>query len=52
MLKTIQKKYKYEDNAKFLSMLLATLLSYATRFQRKQGVIENFEYLIKFEEDF
>jgi hypothetical protein len=31
---------------------LATTLSYASHFQQKQGVIENFEYLGKLEEDF
>jgi hypothetical protein len=41
-----------EDNAKFNSAFLATTLSYTTRYRRKQGVIENFEYLGEFEEDF
>jgi hypothetical protein len=40
----------YEDNAKFPSMFLATTLSYATRFRQKWGVIENIEYLGKFED--
>jgi hypothetical protein len=31
---------------------LATMLSYALCFQQKLGVIEHFEYLGKFEEDF
>jgi hypothetical protein len=29
-----------------------TMLSYAARFWQKWGVIENFEYLGEFEEDF
>ncbi len=42
----------YEDNAKFPCMFLATALRCATLFQRKQGVIENFKYLGKFEKDY
>ncbi len=42
----------YEDNAEFHSVFLATTLNYATRFQQKRGVIENFYYLGKFEQDF
>jgi hypothetical protein len=47
MLKTIR-KHSYEDNAKFNSAFSATTLSYALRFQRKRGVIENFKYLGEF----
>jgi hypothetical protein len=47
-----QKTHSYEDNAKFHSAFLLTTLSYASRFRRNQGVIENFEYLGEFEEDF
>jgi hypothetical protein len=42
--------HNYEDNAKFHSAFLAAMLNYATRFRRKWGVIENVEYLGKFEE--
>ncbi len=46
------KTHNYEDNAKFHSAFLPTTLSYASRFRRNRGVIENFEYLDEFEEDF
>jgi hypothetical protein len=46
------KTHSYEDNAKFHSVFSPTTLSYASPFQRNQGVIENFEYLGEFEEDF
>ncbi len=39
------KTHSYEDNTKFNSLFLATMLSNASRFWRKQGVIEYFEYL-------
>jgi hypothetical protein len=44
--------HSYEDNAKFNSAFSATTLSHASRFLRKSGVIENFEYLGKFLEYF
>jgi hypothetical protein len=44
--------HNYEDNAKFHSSFSATTLSYASRFRRKRGVIENLEYLGEFEKDF
>ncbi len=44
--------HSYKDNAKLNSAFLVTTLSYALRFRRKRGVIENFEYLGEFEEDF
>jgi hypothetical protein len=46
------KTHSYEDNAKFHSAFSLTTLSYASRFRRNRGVIENFEYLCEFEEDF
>ncbi len=45
------KTHNYEDNAKFHSAFLPTKLSYASRFQRNQGVIEKFEYLGEIEEE-
>jgi hypothetical protein len=42
----------YEDNDKFHSAFSPTMLSYASRFRRNRGVIENFEYLDEFEDDF
>ncbi len=44
------KKHSYEDNAKFHSAFLPTMLSYASRFRQNRGVIEN-RYLDEFEED-
>ncbi len=44
------KTYSYEDNAKFHSAFSPTTLSYASRFRRNRGVIENFEYLVEFED--
>jgi hypothetical protein len=44
------KTHSYEDNAKFHSAFSPTALSYASRFQRNRGVIENFEYLCEFED--
>jgi hypothetical protein len=44
--------HSYEDNAKFNDVFSATTLSHASRFRRKRPVIENFEYLRKFEEHF
>jgi hypothetical protein len=41
------KTHSYEDNANFTACFW---LSYAMRFQRKQWVIENFEYLGEFED--
>jgi hypothetical protein len=49
---TIRKTHSYEDNAKFHSAFSLTMLSYASRFRRNRGVIENFEYLGEFEEVF
>jgi hypothetical protein len=46
------KTHSYEDNSKFHSAFSPTTLSYASRFRRNRGVIENFEYLDEFEEDF
>ncbi len=46
------KTNSYEDSAKFNSTSSATMLSLASRFRRKRGVIENFEYLGEFEEYF
>jgi hypothetical protein len=46
------KTHSYEDSAKFNSAFSATKLSHASRFWRKWGVIENFEYLGKFKEYF
>ncbi len=46
------KTHSYEDNAKFHSAFSPTTLSYASSFRRNRGVIENFEYLDEFEEDF
>jgi hypothetical protein len=46
------KTHSYEDNAKFHSAFSLTMLSYASRFRRNWGVIENFEYLGEFEEEF
>jgi hypothetical protein len=46
------KTHSYEDNAKFNSGFSATTLSHASRFRRKRRVIENFEYLCEFEENF
>jgi hypothetical protein len=48
----VPKTHSYEDNAKFHSAFSSTTLSYASRFRRNRGVIENFEYLDEFEEDF
>jgi hypothetical protein len=42
--------HSYKDSAKFNSTFSATTLSHASRFRRKRGVIENFEYLDEFEE--
>ncbi len=50
-LKMIRKR-SYEDNAKFHSAFSPTTLCYASRFRRNRGVIENFEYLGEFQEDF
>jgi hypothetical protein len=47
-----QKPHSYKDNAQFHSAFLATMLSYASHFRQNRGVIENFEYLDEFEEDF
>jgi hypothetical protein len=44
--------HSYEDNAKFNSAFLVTTISYALRFRGKWGVIENFDYLGEFVEDF
>ncbi len=44
------KTHSYKDNAKFQSMFLVSTLSYALRFWRNRGVIENFKYLSKFED--
>jgi hypothetical protein len=46
------KMHSYEDNAKFHSAFSPTMLSYASSFRRNRGVIENYEYLDEFEEDF
>jgi hypothetical protein len=46
------KTHSYEDNAKFHSAFSPTTLRYALRFRRNRGVIENFEYLGEFQEDF
>jgi hypothetical protein len=46
------KTHRYEDNAKLHSAFSATMLSYATHFRQKQGVIENFKYLGEFEDNF
>ncbi len=46
------KTHSSEDNAKFHSAFLPTTLGYASRFRRNQGMIENFEYLGEFQEDF
>jgi hypothetical protein len=46
------KTHSYKDNAKFHSEFLPRTLSYASSFRRNRGVIENFEYLDEFEEDF
>ncbi len=46
------KTHSYEDNAKFHSAFSLTTLSYTSRFRWNRGVIENFEYLGEFEEDF
>ncbi len=46
------KTHSYEDNAKFHSAFSPTMLSYASRFRRNWGVIENLKYLGEFEEDF
>ncbi len=42
------KTHSYEDSAKFNVAFSATMLSHASRFRRKWGVIENFEYLCEF----
>jgi hypothetical protein len=42
------KMRSYEDSAKFNFAFSATTLSHASRFQRKQGVIKNFDYLCEF----
>ncbi len=42
------KTHSYEDSAKFNVAFSATMLSHASRFRRKRGVIENFEYLCEF----
>ncbi len=44
--------HSYEDNTKFNSEFSTTMLSHASRFCRKRGVIENFEYLGEFKEYF
>jgi hypothetical protein len=44
--------HSYKEKARFHSVFLATMLSYATCFQRKQGVIDKFEYLGEFKQDF
>jgi hypothetical protein len=46
------KTHSYADDAKFHSAFSPTTLSYALHFRRYQGVIENFEYLGEFEENF
>jgi hypothetical protein len=46
------KMHSYGDNAQFCSVFSATLFTYATGFRQKQEVIEYFEYLGKFEQDF
>jgi hypothetical protein len=46
------KTHSYVDNAKFHSAFSLTTLSYTSRFRRNRGVIENFEYLGEFEENF
>jgi hypothetical protein len=35
----------HEDNAKFCCVFSAIALSYAALFRRKQGMVENFDYL-------
>jgi hypothetical protein len=42
----------YEDNTKIHSVFLATTLSYAMLIRQKWGVIESFDYLGEFKEDF
>jgi hypothetical protein len=42
------KMHNYKDNAKFHSTFLVMTLSYATRYQRKPGVIANVKYLGEF----
>jgi hypothetical protein len=44
--------HNYEVNAEFHSMFSAESFSYATRFQRKWRMIENFECLGEYEKDF
>jgi hypothetical protein len=46
------KTHSYEDDAKFHPAFSPTTLGYASRFRRNRGVIENFEYLGEFQEDF
>jgi hypothetical protein len=52
MLKTDPKLHSCKDNAKFHSAFSATTLSYDMHFPQKWGVIENFENLGEFQEDF
>jgi hypothetical protein len=52
MFETIRKRTVAMTSAKFNFAFLATTLSYASRFWRKRRVIENFKYLIEFEEYF
>ncbi len=44
------KTHNYEDKAKFHFAFSPTKLSYASRFRRYRGVIENFEYLGEIED--
>jgi uncharacterized protein (UPF0297 family) len=46
------KTRSYENIAQCNCALLATALSYVTRFQQKRGMIKNFGYLDEFEKDF
>jgi hypothetical protein len=48
----MRKRTSYEDDAKFNSAFSATMLSHASRFWRKRGVIENIKCLGKFKEYF
>jgi hypothetical protein len=51
-VKNDPKTNSFKDNTKFCSAFSMTMLSYATGFGRKRGVLESFEYLGEFEEDF
>ncbi len=39
--------HSYEDHAKLHSAFSATMLSYASHFRQKQGVMENLEYFVE-----